>query len=132
MKNETWKLTLLPPGRTTIKAKWVFKVKPGHKDVPPRYKVRLVAKGYTQSYGVDYQDTYAPVVNQNSLRTVLSLVAARDLDMIQLDIKTAFLYGQLEEELFLEQPEGFVVPGREDEVCHLQKPLFGLKQAPRA
>jgi transposase InsO family protein len=132
MKNETWVLTPLPPGRTAIKAKWIFKVKPGHKDVPARYKARLVAKGYTQSHGLDYQDTYAPVVKHSSLRTILSLVAAMDLEITQLDIKTAFLYGELEEELYLEQPEGFITAGREKEVCRLKKSLYGLKQAPRA
>jgi hypothetical protein len=112
MKNETWELTPLPPGRKPIRTKWVFTVKPGHKDVPARYKARLVAKGYTQSQGIDYQDTYAPVVKQCSLRTVLSLVAALDLEITQLDIKTAFLFGELEGELYLEQPEGFVTAGR--------------------
>ncbi len=132
MKNETWELTPLPPGRKPIRMKWVFTVKPGHKDVPARYKARLVAQGYTQSQGIDYQDTYAPVVKQCSLRTVLSLVAALDLEITQLDIKTAFLYGELEEELYLEQPEGFVTAGRENEVCRLKKSLYGLKQSPRA
>jgi hypothetical protein len=91
MKNETLVLTPLPPGRTAIKAKWIFKVKQGHKDVPARYKARLVEKGYTQSHVLDYQDTYAPVVKHSSLRTILSLVAAMDLEINQLDIKTAFL-----------------------------------------
>jgi hypothetical protein len=78
-------------GRTAIKAKLILKIKPGHKDIPPRYKARLVAKGYTQSHGLDFQDTYAPVVKHSSLRTILSLVAALDLEITQLDIKTAFL-----------------------------------------
>jgi ATP-binding cassette subfamily B (MDR/TAP) protein 1 len=107
-------------------------MKPGFKDTPTRYKARLVAKGYTKKYGLDYQDTYSPVVKPNSLRTVLALVAAKNLELIQLDIKTSFLYGELKEELYLEQPEGFVVPGRENDVCRLQKSLYGLKQAPRA
>lgn len=83
LKNETWTLTHLRPGWSAIKAKWFFKVKPGLKDVPTRYKARLVAKGYTQSHGVDYQDTYDPVIKQNSLRTMLSIVAAMDFDMTQ-------------------------------------------------
>ena len=132
MTNKTWTLQPLPPGRVPIRAKWIFKIKPGSKDTPTRYKARLVAKGYTQKYGLDYQDTYSPVVKPNSLRTVLALVAARNLELIQLDIKTAFLYCELKEELYLEQPEGFVVPGRENDVCRFQKSLYGLKQAPRA
>jgi hypothetical protein len=81
---------------------------------------------------LDYQDTYSLLVKPTSIRTVLALVAARNLELIQLDIKTAFLYGELEEELYLKQPEGFVVPGRESDVCRLQKSLYGLEQAPRA
>lgn len=119
LKNESWTLTHLLPGRSAIKAKWFFKVKPGHKDVPTRYKARLVTKGYTQCHGVDYQDTYDPVVKQNSLRTFLSIVAAMNFDMTQLDIKTSFLYDKLEKELYLEQPEGFIVAGRENDVCQL-------------
>jgi hypothetical protein len=76
---------------------------------------------------LDFQDIYSPVVKPNSLHIVLALFAARNLELIQLDIKTAFLYGELKEELYLEQPKGFVVPGRESDVCRLQKSLYGLK-----
>lgn len=106
-------------------------IKPGYKDVDPRYKARLVACGYAQLFGVDFLDTYAPVVKHYSIRLVLALVAQKDLHMIQLDIKTAFLYGELEEELYLAQPEGYKIPGKEDWVCRLRKPLYGLKQASR-
>jgi hypothetical protein len=131
MTNKTWELVPLPPDRATIKSRWLFKVKPGHNNVPERYKARLVAKGYTQRKGIDYRDTYAPVVKHTALRVIFSLVAALDLDMIQLDVKTAFLHGELEEEIFMEQPEGFISPGREKDVCRLIKSLYGLKQAPR-
>lgn len=130
-QNQTWVLTTLPPGRTAIKNRLVFKVKPGYKEVVERYKARLVAKGYTQRYGLDYQDTYAPVVKHSALRVALAIVAALDLEMIQLDIKTAFLYGSLEEELYMDQPEGFVKRGHEHEVCRLVKSIYGLKQASR-
>lgn len=131
MANKTLTLVNLPPGRTTIKNKWVFKIKPGHNDVAQRYKARLVAKGYTQRHGIDYQETYAPVVKYSALRTILAMVAALDLEIVQLDVKTAFLYGSLEEETYMDQPEGFVKPGAEDKVCLLQKCIYGLKQAPR-
>ena len=131
MTNKTWELVPLPSDRVTIKSRWLFKIKPGHNNVPERYKARLVAKGYTQREGIDYRDTYAPVVKHTALRVILSLVAALDLDMTQLDVKTAFLHGDLEEEIFMEQPEGFVSPGREKDVCRLIKSLYGLKQAPR-
>ena len=131
IQNETWILTPLPPGRTTIKNRWIFKIKPAYKDTAERYKARLVAKGYTQKHGVDYQETFAPVVKHTALRTVLAVVAALDLEMLQLDIKTAFLYGELDEEIYMDQPEGFIKSGRENEVCRLVKSIYGLKQAPR-
>ena len=122
MTNKTWELVPLPPEHVTIKSRWLFKIKPGHN----------VAKGYTQRKGIDYRETYAPVVKHTALRVIFSLVAALDLDMIQLDVKTAFLHCELEEEMFMEQPEGFISPGREKDVCRLIKSLYGLKQAPDA
>jgi hypothetical protein len=90
-----------------------------------------VAKGYTQRKGIDYGETYAPVVTYDCLRVILSMAAALDLELIQLDIKTAFLYGHLEEELYLEQPDGFIDPENKSNVCLLKKSIYGLKQAPR-
>lgn len=121
----------LPTGRKTISTRWLFKVKPGVNGEKPRYKARLVAKGFTQRPGIDFNETYAPVVKMDSLRTVISIVAAYDLEMEQLDIKTAFLYGEISEEIFLSQPEGLICPGKENLVCRLNKCLYGLKQAPR-
>ena len=132
MLNGTWILASLPPGRTTIKNKWIFKIKAAHEGTAERYKARLVAKGYTQRFGIDYQETFAPVVKHSALRVIFAIVAALDLEMIQLDIKTAFLYGALNEEIYMEQPEGFIQPGKETEVCRLVKSIYGLKQAPRA
>ena len=131
MQNGTWTLTELPPNRQAVKTRWVFKIKPGVHGDSPRYKSRLVAKGYLQRHGIDYSETFAPVAKLNTLRVVLSFVAARDLEMMQLDIKTAFLYGELDEEIYLEQPEGFVKAGQESLVCHLHKCIYGLKQASR-
>lgn len=91
----------------------------------PRYKARLLACGYDQLYGVDYLTTYSPVVKDYSIRLALSISAAFNLEMLQLDIKTAFLYEKLEEKIFMRQPEGYVIPGRE-EVCNLKKPIYGL------
>lgn len=132
MENGTWNLVPLPEGRTTIQNKWVFDIKPGHNDSPPRFKARLVAKGFTQEFGVDYEETFAPVLKHSALRVVLGLIAALDLETILLDVKTAFLYGTLDEEIYMAQPEGFVAPGRGMEVCRLIKSIYGLKQAPRA
>ena len=131
LKNKTLTVMPVPFDRATIKSRWIFSFKPVYKDVKPRYKARLVAKGCSQLYGVDYLDTYAPVVKHYSIRLVLAIEAAKDLDIMQLDIKTAFLYGDLKEEIYLEQPEGFVIPGKEKEVCRLHKGIYGLKQASR-
>ena len=129
MENKTWDVTALPQNRKAIKCKWILNFKPGHKGVDPRYKARLVACGYDQLYGVDYLATYSPVVKHYSIRLVLAIVAVFNLEMLQLDIKTAFLYGKLEETIFMRQPEGYVIPGREEEVCYLNKPIYGLKQS---
>lgn len=130
-ENLTYIVGPCPPGRKPIKCKWVLDYKPGHKGAAPRYKARLVACGYAQIPNVDYYKMYSPVITHYAIRLVLALAAVMDLEMIQLDIKTAFLYGVLEEEIYMEQPEGFVIPGRESEVCRLLKCLYGLKQASR-
>jgi len=96
-----------------------------------RFKARLVAKGFSQIPGVDYNDVFSPVVKHSSIRTFFGIVAMRDLELEQLDVKTTFLHGELEEEIYMDQPEGFIVPGKEDLVCKLKRSLYGLKQSPR-
>ncbi|WVZ89176.1 hypothetical protein U9M48_035612 [Paspalum notatum var. saurae] len=98
---------------------------------PARYKVRLVAKGYSQIPSTDFNDVFSPVVKHSSIRMLLSLVAMHDYELEQLDVKTAFLHGELEENIYMDQPEGFVIPGKENLVCKLKKSLYGLKQSPR-
>ena len=114
----------LPSGKNLIKAKFIFKLKSDG-----RYKVRLVAKGYSQQYGIDYTDVFAPVVSKNSLRALLALAAAEDFEIHQMDVETAFLHGELEEELYIEAPEGSDYP--KGTILRLAKSLYGLKQAPR-
>ena len=97
-----------------------------------RYKARLVAKGFPQRPGVDFEETFSPVVKHDSLRAVLAIAAERDLNMLQLDVKTAFLNGDLIGDLYMTQPTGFIVSGREGEVCKLNRSIYGLKQASRA
>jgi hypothetical protein len=120
-KNGTWDLVQLPKGKKTVRCKWIFK---GKED---RYKARLVAKGYSQIPGIDFKDVFSPVVKHSSIRTLLSIVAMHDYELEQLDVKTAFLHGELEEVIYMDQPEGFVVPGKENLVCRLKKSLYGLK-----
>lgn len=131
MENQTWELVKLPTNRKTVGCKWIFKVKYGAQGEVERFKSRLVAKGYSQRYGIDYDETYSPVVRLSSVRTLLANAVQKGMLVHQMDVVTAFLNGDLEEEIFMEQPEGYVQPGQEDMVCKLKKSLYGLKQSPR-
>ena len=131
-KNKTWELTNLPKGRKAIGVKWVYKTKRNAKGEVQRYKARLVAKGYKQKEGVDYGEVFAPVARLETIRLLISLAAQKSWKIYQLDVKSAFLNGFLEEEIYVEQPPGYVKKGKEDKVCRLKKALYGLKQAPRA
>jgi hypothetical protein len=110
----------------------VFKIKQGTNGEVERYKARLVARGFTQTYGVDYNETFAPVTKFTSIRCILALAALEDMEIHQMDVKTTFLNGKLEEEIYMEQLQGFVHQGGEHLVCKLHKSLYGLKQSPRA
>lgn len=129
IENDTWDVGQLPEGRKPIKCKWVCDFKPAQKGVDARYKARLVACGNAQLYGVDYLDTYSQVVKHHFIRIVLAIAAVKDLDFTQLDIKTALLHGDLEEEIYMLQPKGYKLPCREEEVCRLRKSQYAMKQA---
>jgi len=130
--NGTWELTPLPKGRKAVKCKWVFRTKKDARGVVVRFKARLVAKGCSQVEGVDFSETFAPVAKFNTIRIILALAAAMGLEIHQMDVKTAFLNGELDVVIYMEQPEGFVQKGREHLVCKLRKTLYGLKQSGRA
>ncbi|GJX04449.1 putative RNA-directed DNA polymerase [Tanacetum coccineum] len=130
-ENNTFELTKLPKGKRALKNKWVYKLKTEEYTPRPRYKARLVVKGFSQKKGIDFDEIFSPVVKMGSIRVVLGLAASLDLEVEQMDVKTAFLHGDLDKEIYMEQPEGFQVKGKEDYVCRLQKSLYGLKQAPR-
>lgn len=131
-KNGTWEITDLPRGKKPVGCKWIFTVKYKTDGNVDRYKARLVAKGFTQSYGIDYQETFAPVAKLNTVRVLLSLAANLDWSLHQLDVKNAFLNGDLEEEVYMDIPAGLETTSNFNKVCRLRKSLYGLKQSPRA
>ncbi|GJW04000.1 retrovirus-related pol polyprotein from transposon TNT 1-94 [Tanacetum coccineum] len=121
----------LPGGRKPIGNKWVYKIKKNGDDQVERYRARLVVKGYAQKEGIDFNEIFSLVVRMTTIRVVLAMCATYDLHLEQLDVKTVFLHGNLEEEIYMLQPEGFKQKGKENLVCRLNKSLYGLKQAPR-
>lgn len=129
--NETWKLVSLPEGRKVIGSKWVFKLKRSESGEIVKHKARLVAQGYNQRYGIDYMDVFAPVTRQETLRALLAVAGKRQLILQHLDVKTAYLHGTIEEEIYMRQPPGYIVAGSEDMVCRLKKSIYGLKQSAR-
>ncbi|CAL2257771.1 unnamed protein product [Prunus armeniaca] len=130
-KNKEWELVQLPQGCRPIGCKWIYKTKRDSKGLIDRYKGRLVAKGFTQQAGVDYNETFSPIFTKDSFRVMMALVTHFNLYLHQMDVKTAFLNGDLYEEIYMQQPEGFIQEGREDQVCKLRKSIYGLKQASR-
>ena len=132
IKNKTWTLVPLPPGKNLVGCKWIYKTKftsDGHIE---KHKARLVAKGFSQREGVDYNETFAPVAKMNTIRTILSLAASYKWEIHQMDVKSVFLNGNLSEEIYMQQPPGFITSETSSLVCKLHKSLYGLKQAPRA
>ena len=131
-KNGTWVLVDKPEDQKTIGCKWMFKRKPGILGVdPPRHKGRLVGKSYSQQEGVDFQEIFAPVVKHVSIRYILSTVVHFNMELQQMDVKTAFLHGLLDEKIYMDQLEGFVDMKNPQKVCLLKRSLYGLKQSPR-
>nr|GFA98389.1 putative RNA-directed DNA polymerase [Tanacetum cinerariifolium] len=131
-KNHTWELCDLPTEATPIGVKWVFKTKLNQNGSIDKHKARLVVKGYAQRQGIDYSEVFAPVARWDTIRTILAFAAQQGMKVHQLDIRSAFLYGELEETVFVEKPQGFEIQGMEEKVNRLRKALYGLKQAPRA
>ena len=131
-KNNTWIVTSLPAGKKVVSCKWVFTIKQTPEGKVERYKARLVARGFSQTYGVDYDETFAPVAKMSTIRALISAAANNKWNLFQLDVKNAFLHGDLHEEVYMEIPPGFNGPETKGKVCRLKKSLYGLKQSPRA
>lgn len=131
-KNDTWKLVYLPTGARKVGVKWIYKTKYNEAGEVDKHKARLVAKGYSQRQGINFSEVYAPVARMDTIRVMIALAAQRGWTIFQLDVKSAFLHGELMEDVYVEQPLGYEKKGEEDKVYKLQKALYGLKQAPRA
>ncbi|CAM8923694.1 unnamed protein product [Rhodiola kirilowii] len=131
LQNHTWELVGLSQGCNPLDSKWIFTKKMKVDGTIEKYKERLVIKGYRQKEGLDYFDTFSPMTRITSIRMIIDIAALRNLEIHQMDVKTAFLNGDIEEEIYMEQLKGCIVLGQERKVCKLVKSLYSLKQAPK-
>jgi hypothetical protein len=132
MKNDVWEIVPRPEGKSVVTSRWLYKLKYAADGRIEKQKARFVVRGFSQIEGVDYDETFAPVARYTSIRSVISIAAEMGWKIYQMDVKNAFLNGLIQEEVYIEQPLGFEVHGRDSHVCRLKKALYGLKQAPRA
>ena len=129
MKNDVWDVVPRPEGKSVVTSKWIYKIKHAANGIIEKYKARFVARGFSQKEEIDYEETFAPVARYTTIRSVLALAVVMKWKINQMDVKTAFLNGVLEEEVYVEQPLGFETHDRESHVCKLKKALYGLKYA---
>ncbi|KAI3826790.1 hypothetical protein L1987_00846 [Smallanthus sonchifolius] len=132
IKNQTWELVPKPTDVKPISCKWVFKIKRKADGTVERYKARLVARGFSQQYGIDYEDTFSPVAKLISIRVILAIATSKQWDLWQMDVSNAFLYGDLDRVIYMDQPDGFISQEFPNHVCKLRKALYGLKQSLKA
>lgn len=132
IKNDVWDIVPRPKGKSVVSSKWLFKIKHNADGSIEKYKARFVARGFSQREGIDYEETFAPVARYTSIRTIIAIIAAKGWKLHQMDVKTAFLNGVIEEEVYIEQLKGYEIQDRVIHMCRLKKALYGLKQAPRA
>jgi hypothetical protein len=132
INNDVWEIVPRPKSKDVVSSKCLFKIKHVADGIIEKYKARFVARGFSQKEGIDYEETFAHVARYTSIRTIVALAAKMKWTLHQMDVKTAFLNGVIEEEVYIEQPQGFEVEDRKSHVYKLKKALYGLKQAPRA
>ncbi|GKA05768.1 zinc finger, CCHC-type containing protein [Tanacetum coccineum] len=131
MGNNTWVLDDLPSGCKPLGCKWIFKRKMKIDGTIENFKVRLVIQGFRQKSRIEYFDTYALVTRISTIRLLITLALIHNLIIHQMDVKTTFLNGELDEEVYMKQPQGFIMSGNENKMCKLIKSIYGLKQAPK-
>jgi hypothetical protein len=132
LKNDVWEVVSRRQGKSVVTSKWLYKIKHAADGSVQKFKARFVACGFSHKEGIDYDEIFAPVARYTSIRIIISLALVFYWKLHQMDVKTAFLNGEVEQEVYIEQPEGFVIHGKESHVCKLKKALYGLKQALRA
>ena len=126
MKNDVWEVVPRPTGKSVVTSRWLYKINHVVDGNIEKYKAIFVARGFTQKEGIDYDETFAPVARYTTIRTIISLAAVFGWKLHQMDVKTTFLNGKIDEEVYIEQPEGFVTHGDKSHVCKLKKALYGL------
>ena len=122
----------VPKYKDVISVKWIYNTKKYADGNVQKHKEKMVARGFTQQPNIEFTETFAPVACMDTIKTILAIVSQKKWHVYQMDVKSTFLKGYLEEEVYVEQPKGYEVPGQEHRVCRLKKTLYGLKQAPRA
>jgi hypothetical protein len=132
MKNDVWDIVPRPEGKFAVTSKWIYKIKHTVDRSIERHKTRFVTRGFSQVEGIDYEETFSLFARYTSIRTIIALATSMGWKLHQMDVKIAFLNGEIEEEIYIEQPDGFVIHEKESHVCRLKKALYRLKQAPRA
>jgi hypothetical protein len=132
IKNDVWEIVPRPKSKDVVSSKWLFKIKHVADGSIEKYKARFVARGFSHKEGIYYEETFAPMARYTSIRTIISLADKMKWKLHQMDVKTTFLNGVIEEEVYIDQPQGFEVENRKSHVCQMKKTLYRLKQAPRA
>ena len=132
VRNSAWEIVPRPEGKSVVGSRWIYKVKQAADGSVEKYKARFFSRGFSQIEGINYEETFAPVARYSSIRMILALLAQMGWHIHQMDVKTVFLNGVIEEGVYIEHPEGFEIFSSKSHVCRLKRALYGLKQAPRA